>query len=336
VHGAVSGTAGRLAAAAVIVAGASGGALANSAHPSCPSNGFNVLLGQQASSGVVDSLKANWLVWLHILWSLISVFFVVRLRLWNVGGGRRGVPRGGGKEEYPGYIWIACALLVWFSGGIGAGLALSLSGVSFGLRFGSIKAQAIQSVVAFGVSILVAGVLLRLLLGGEKQKNAMGLHAAGALSGVWGFVVIWPLVWCAGAAAAAVFMLLTGRWPDRIAHQTLSLLASDPRNPWALVLGASAVFIAPLLEEIIYRGMLQTGLKRLFMGSAWPAIVGSSVIFALAHRLGDYPMPWNAVVTVGVLGLAMGILYERTRSLLAPVVVHCLFNATNIALALNM
>lgn len=286
----------------------------------------------QTSTGLIESVKANWFFWVHVLWSLVSVFLIVKLRLLALqGGGRRA-----GREEYPWYIWVSCALLVWFAAGIGAGIALSLSGVSFGLRFGSIRAQAIQSLCAFGLSILVAGILLRLLMGGEKNKGGLGLHAQGAAHGLWGFLILWPLVWCAGTLAAGVFKLVTGQWPERLAHATLATLANNPRDPWTMVLGAIAVFVAPLQEEIIYRGLLQTGLKRLLFGSPWPAVLVASGLFALAHRLGEHPMPWNAVATVGVLGVGMGFLYERTRSLLAPVVVHCLFNAANVALALNM
>jgi membrane protease YdiL (CAAX protease family) len=45
-------------------------------------------------------------------------------------------------------------------------------------------------------------------------------------------------------------------------------------------------------------------------------------------------MPWYAVAVVTVLSICMGVAFERTRDLSTPIVMHILFNAGNVAMAL--
>jgi uncharacterized protein len=80
-----------------------------------------------------------------------------------------------------------------------------------------------------------------------------------------------------------------------------------------------AVLAAPLLEEILLRGIIQDGLLRRY--SPATAIVWSAVIFGVMHL--------NPVQTVGatVLGLALGWLYYRTQSLLPCIFLHFVNNA---------
>ena len=45
-------------------------------------------------------------------------------------------------------------------------------------------------------------------------------------------------------------------------------------------------------------------------------------------------VPWQGLVSLFVLGLVFGYLYERTGSLLTPVIAHAVFNSFNNALTL--
>ncbi|MCY0610593.1 CPBP family intramembrane metalloprotease, partial [Klebsiella pneumoniae] len=51
--------------------------------------------------------------------------------------------------------------------------------------------------------------------------------------------------------------------------------------PWALVVFLVVVFVAPLCEEIIYRGLLWGAVDRRW--GRWAALVVTTVVFALAH-----------------------------------------------------
>ncbi|MCE0499753.1 MAG: CPBP family intramembrane metalloprotease [Methylacidiphilales bacterium] len=89
-----------------------------------------------------------------------------------------------------------------------------------------------------------------------------------------------------------------------------------------------AVVISPLIEELFFRGFLQTFLKN--YTSTWFALVLSAGVFAFAHvNLGSTIQLW-------FLGLALGIAYEHTGALLLPVGIHGCFNlATALSLLLE-
>ena len=89
-----------------------------------------------------------------------------------------------------------------------------------------------------------------------------------------------------------------------------------------IVLIVSACVVAPLMEELMYRGMI-FGLARSIIGARLAAIFGASV-FALAHADAVAALP------LFLLALAFTIMYVRTGSLLVPVAMHALFNALNL------
>lgn len=87
-----------------------------------------------------------------------------------------------------------------------------------------------------------------------------------------------------------------------------------------LVLWTGAVAIAPLAEEVFFRGLLQTVVLNTAR-SRWKAITLVSVIFAAIH----FSQP-HAIPALFVLGVILGYAYERSGSLIPPIVIHALFN----------
>jgi len=77
--------------------------------------------------------------------------------------------------------------------------------------------------------------------------------------------------------------------------------------------------VAPIWEEIIFRGFLLPSLTKKWRIST--SICLSSCIFALAHFSLERFLPLSA------LSIALSILYVRTRNILAPIVLHALWNA---------
>nr|WP_262904866.1 CPBP family intramembrane glutamic endopeptidase [Hymenobacter pini] len=67
--------------------------------------------------------------------------------------------------------------------------------------------------------------------------------------------------------------------------------------------------VAPVLEELLLRGVVLQGLLRNFPNRPWIAIGQSALIFGIMHM-----NPPQSLATFG-LGLLMGWLYYRTRSL---------------------
>ena len=87
-------------------------------------------------------------------------------------------------------------------------------------------------------------------------------------------------------------------------------------------LGVIAVgILAPISEEIGFRGVLMGGLIRMRCG-AWPAIVISAIVFAFFH--GTHIQLLGTMV----FGIISGWLYWRTRSLIPSMVIHMVNNST--------
>ena len=93
-----------------------------------------------------------------------------------------------------------------------------------------------------------------------------------------------------------------------------------------LALGVAAVLLAPLAEEVLFRGILYPAIKQ--AGHPRLALWGTVLLFAGVHL--------NAAtfVPLAVLALVLTGLYEWTNNLLAPIAAHVLFNAFNVVLLL--
>jgi len=91
---------------------------------------------------------------------------------------------------------------------------------------------------------------------------------------------------------------------------------------------ASVLILAPLIEEYLFRGVLQTYCRRR-LGSR-SAILISAFSFALFHYaptqgLGNIPL----LLSLFLLGGYLGFLYERQGSLWAPIGLHMAFNTVS-------
>lgn len=90
-----------------------------------------------------------------------------------------------------------------------------------------------------------------------------------------------------------------------------------------LIHGIAAIAFAPVVEELVFRGILYPAVKR--NGNPKFALWGVSLFFALTHS------NLTVILPLTVLAIILTFLYETTRNLLAPIVAHSLFNAANFA-----
>jgi membrane protease YdiL (CAAX protease family) len=77
--------------------------------------------------------------------------------------------------------------------------------------------------------------------------------------------------------------------------------------------------LAPLAEEILYRGVLFRSLWNRI--GVLPAAVLSAAVFAVLHFYGGY-----GLLSVGIFGFACALLYAGTGSLTTVIVLHGLYN----------
>ncbi|MFD0814958.1 CPBP family intramembrane glutamic endopeptidase [Amycolatopsis umgeniensis] len=132
--------------------------------------------------------------------------------------------------------------------------------------------------------------------------------------------------WLAPIPAVAVFGWLSVLGP--LAPPLPS--AEDYPDPVYLAVGATLTFFtANVLEEVFFRGMLQTRLEALF--GRWPGILLASLLFAWlhlpTHGQGSLPLTLGAIVAFqGFFGLFTGYLWSRYRNLWAPIAAHTAMN----------
>ena len=95
---------------------------------------------------------------------------------------------------------------------------------------------------------------------------------------------------------------------------------------------AMTVIMAPLAEEIVYRGLLYRGIRNMEAShhsmSVGIAVVASSLVFAISHfQFVQFP-------GLFLFGVAAALLFQRTGRLATAIWAHVGFNATTVVLLL--
>ena len=146
------------------------------------------------------------------------------------------------------------------------------------------------------------------------------------------FFVVYPLLALSGIVGHWIARGLGTVPQDRIAHNTLQLIAQNMGDEWNWVLIAAIVLLVPVVEELIYRVYFQSAFLRL-VRSRWVAVFLTSAVFIIAHWTVLPAGGKHALAPLFALSVALGAAYERTGRLGVPIVMHAAFNATNVVLA---
>ena len=125
------------------------------------------------------------------------------------------------------------------------------------------------------------------------------------------FVILIPIVVALSALAESIASLIP--MPDRFEELMSRMVTFN--LPGYLMIGIAA----PILEELIFRGVILRGL--LTTHSARKAIIWSAIIFGVAHM-----NPWQFVPAF-LIGLVIGWLYWQTRSIWPGIFIHFLNNS---------
>jgi len=194
------------------------------------------------------------------------------------------------------------------------------------------QATAVVMGLQYAFAIVIA-VLLARLVATSAKSSGLAFTARSLPWGLVGGVLAWPAVIAASLGFVAVHRHLGYAQPDVLGHDTLRQISENRNDPWAWGLAFMAIVAAPIVEEIVYRGFLQSALLKMF-GSPWVAIILTSTAFGAVHMVGAQSVQWYSAATVGVLGLCCGIAFEHRKEIGVPIMMHVLFNLTNVVLAL--
>lgn len=131
----------------------------------------------------------------------------------------------------------------------------------------------------------------------------------------------------AAMLAAGLFEYLCDRFLHTDIGRDAGRLPVMPHHARELALGIfTAVLVAPLAEEVYFRGLL-LGWIRQYTGT-WPAVAGSALVFGLLHlrflTLGTEG--WLITGELVGMGVLLGWVAVRTGSLWASFIAHALNN----------
>ena len=212
--------------------------------------------------------------------------------------------------------WDVVVVLLFFvlsqalGGFVSAFLGVRLPGEAYTTSFDAdvleeaASMQARFVAITYAISMVICFAMLwiyRLLRG---WKGVLSLRTTGWLAS-FRLLCGYLLMWCVSIAIEPLAELLPG---DQ---------SSLGGGGWLLV---SAVMLAPLFEEIIFRGYTAGILRRLYGGMA--AWLASALIFGLVHMIP------SVALSATFSGLVLGYYYLRYRSLVMVIILHAMNNIT--------
>jgi membrane protease YdiL (CAAX protease family) len=170
-----------------------------------------------------------------------------------------------------------------------------------------------------GLRLVQIGALVWIVVKLEKGLAAIGWQLSAWPRGLWK-----GALWSAGfgliAGCAMAVLYWTGRNPLTIVQSPLP--AAKVELAAFLLVGGC---IAPVAEELCFRGILYTYFRR------WgivPALLGSTVLFVVLHSTRALP------ITQVVGGIVFAISYEVSSNLMVPMTIHALGNLAIFTLSL--
>jgi uncharacterized protein len=144
------------------------------------------------------------------------------------------------------------------------------------------------------------------------------------------WLLSYPLVVAVGQVVAMVLLFAYQNVePEQVAVKQIKTAATS--NYLLTVLVFSVIFLVPVIEELLFRGFFQNWLKK-FMGR-WNAVALTSVVFAIFHFAPAQGMGnIELIVSLFVLSCFLGFIYERQKSIWAPISLHAIFNSFSLLL----
>ncbi len=104
-------------------------------------------------------------------------------------------------------------------------------------------------------------------------------------------------------------------------NEMLKILRSSPQAVYLVAF--LATFTAPIVEEVVYRGVLYSAFQRTFNVAA--AVILVTLIFAIVHVPQYYP-DFATITSILLLSLILTLIRVKTDNLLPCIIFHTVFN----------
>ncbi|ANV86245.1 CAAX protease [Picosynechococcus sp. PCC 7117] len=196
-------------------------------------------------------------------------------------------------------------------------LPIALQAFSIDATAWSVREKAVYTLITYSL-MAIAGLIVLAASVWEFRPLPQGWFQVKWLDNwtVWGFggyMVALPLV-------LLVSLLNQQIWQGQGGSNPILFLALKAQDQVALtIFFLTASVMAPLFEEIMFRGFLLPSLTRYV--PVWGSIILSAFLFAIAH------MSLSEVLPLMTLGIILGFVYVKSRNLLAPMLLHSLWNS---------
>ncbi len=184
------------------------------------------------------------------------------------------------------------------------------------------------STLALDGAVTIGAFVIGLVIFGAKtQSGRHGLRDIGlkAISipralawGIGGYCGILPVLLFASILSTTIFRNIP------TPEHPITEMVTEGGVTFVVAL-VVAVFVAPIVEETFFRGMLYNAFRGV-MG-VWPSALISGAIFAIVH-----PTLPGGFLPILVLGTAFAIFRERTGSLVTSMICHAINNVTMLLL----
>ena len=213
------------------------------------------------------------------------------------------------------FLWAGGIFVIFF--------ALSIGNATVDTK--TIKFDAAILLTSMAFQVALATITLFFVFWRIRPVNWLGLKWR---SWPWVFLI-------APATVVAMWVIFGGlqlggymEWMESLGvestQDTVKLLQTATDPVVISLMAVAAVLVAPICEEIVFRGYLFPFAKK-YTGT-WVAAICSGLVFAAAHG------SLAALLPLFVFGVVLAMLYEKTGSIWAPMAVHFCFNGATVAI----
>ncbi|MFD2159829.1 CPBP family intramembrane glutamic endopeptidase [Rubritalea tangerina] len=188
----------------------------------------------------------------------------------------------------------------------------------------------LSMLINFGILIMMAAIVLGLFTARDRYPDGLGLqpkHPAQVIA--WAaaaYILIYIISIILGQAGLEQW--LSERLGEKQNQHIVNEMLNTQSGEKLLIIILGACVIAPVAEEIIFRGYLYPVIKR--FSEPTIAAITSGILFGAIHG-----QIW-ALIPLSIFGILLAILYEKSGSIWAPILCHAMFNSINIFFMLTM